>query len=54
MGDGASAVSDHPARAVDAAVAIKRQLLQHKWTLPITARVGLHTGNAEPEDGDYH
>ncbi|HVJ97570.1 MAG TPA: adenylate/guanylate cyclase domain-containing protein, partial [Acidimicrobiia bacterium] len=54
MGDGAMAVFADPARAVAVAVALQREIRARDWTVPIAARMGLHTGTAQPELGDYH
>jgi class 3 adenylate cyclase len=45
----------HTARdAVDAALQVQRTLQSEAWAAPpIRVRMGLHTGEADPEDGDY-
>ena len=53
-GDSTFSVFDHPAGAVAAAATIQRAIDAEKW--PMTARLrvraGVHTGDADPRDGD--
>ncbi|MDX1658193.1 MAG: adenylate/guanylate cyclase domain-containing protein [Nitriliruptorales bacterium] len=54
-GDGFMAVFDLAGDAVRAAVELQRGLRGATWqATPLEVRVGLHTGRAEPADGDYH
>jgi predicted ATPase/class 3 adenylate cyclase len=55
-GDGVFAVFPSTRAAVLAAVEAQRGLRATQWgeTGPLRARMGLHTGEAEPEQGDYH
>jgi len=53
-GDGAMAAFDRASDAVAAAVDLQRALVTSSWDVPIAARMGLHTGEASPDDGDYH
>jgi predicted ATPase/class 3 adenylate cyclase len=55
-GDGILAVFDGPLAATQAAIALQKSLLRHAWgaTGPLRVRMGIHTGEAEPRDGDYY
>jgi predicted ATPase/class 3 adenylate cyclase len=53
-GDGLVAVFDHATEAVAAAMAGQRALMSAEWDVPIRARMGLATGEAEPMGADYH
>jgi predicted ATPase len=53
-GDGAMAAFDRAGDALAAAVELQRALVTSRWPVPIAARMGLHTGDAAPGDGDYH
>ena len=55
-GDGMLAVFRSAHDALDAAVRAQRLLGFETWaeTGPLRARMGLHTGEAEPRAGDYH
>jgi predicted ATPase/class 3 adenylate cyclase len=53
-GDGVMAVFADPTSAVGAAVELQRAILRGSWSVPIRARMGLHTGVAELRDGDYY
>lgn len=54
-GDGFLAAFGDAAAAVDAAIDLQRALLSTPWRGPTPeVRMGLHTGPAEPVDGDYH
>jgi class 3 adenylate cyclase len=52
-GDSTFSAFTHPAAAVAAAVTIQREIGGEQWptTAPVRARVGVHTGNAEPREG---
>ncbi|MDX1622236.1 MAG: adenylate/guanylate cyclase domain-containing protein, partial [Nitriliruptorales bacterium] len=54
-GDGFMAAFEVAGDAVRAAVELQRGLRDTPWQgAPIQVRVGLHTGRAQPADGDYH
>src|SRR5262245_18155957 len=55
-GDGFHAVFRDPAPAVDAALSAQLALCTEAWSLPepMRVRMGIHTGPAEPRDGDYY
>ena len=55
-GDGIFAVFPAPVRALSAAVVAQRFLGTASWgaTGPLKVRMGLHTGTAVRENGDYH
>ncbi|HEX9373595.1 MAG TPA: LuxR C-terminal-related transcriptional regulator [Roseiflexaceae bacterium] len=55
VGDGVYAVFARAPDALAAALAAQRALQQEAWDLPVPLRVrmALHTGAAEPRDGDY-
>jgi predicted ATPase/class 3 adenylate cyclase len=55
-GDSTFSVFAHPAKAVAAAVAIQRAVVAEEWptAAPVRVRVGVHTGDAEPRDGDWY
>ena len=56
MGDGLMAAFGDPADAVGAAVDAQLALWAEPWPDPVgtmDARMGIHTGPAEPTDGDY-
>ncbi|MET0901817.1 MAG: adenylate/guanylate cyclase domain-containing protein, partial [Acidimicrobiales bacterium] len=53
VGDGAMAVFQDAERAVAAAVDLQRQLDNPGFPVPVKVRIGLHTGQATPVDGDY-
>jgi class 3 adenylate cyclase len=54
-GDSTFSVFAHPADAVMAAVAIQGAIGAEEWptALPLRVRAGVHTGDAEPRDGDW-
>jgi predicted ATPase/DNA-binding SARP family transcriptional activator len=54
LGDGVMAVFESAPNAIAAAVDIQLRLDAEDWPVPIAARMGLHTGVARAEDGDYH
>ena len=55
-GDSTFSVFDHPAKAVAAAVAIQEAVGGEMWptAVPLRVRAGVHTGDAEPRDGDWY
>jgi predicted ATPase/DNA-binding SARP family transcriptional activator/class 3 adenylate cyclase len=55
-GDSTFSVFDHPAKAVAAAVAVQDAVGGQKWptAVPLRVRAGVHTGDAEPRDGDWY
>ena len=56
LGDGIMAVFSAPDAAVAAAIDLQGAMSAESWDEgigPLTVRVGLHTGSAEPEAGDY-
>jgi predicted ATPase/class 3 adenylate cyclase len=55
-GDSTFSVFAHPAEAVAAAVAIQAAVGAEQWpaALPMRVRAGVHTGDAEPRDGDWY
>jgi predicted ATPase/class 3 adenylate cyclase len=55
-GDSTFSVFTHPAEALAAAVDIQHHVADERWPidLPITVRSGVHTGDAEPRDGDWY
>jgi class 3 adenylate cyclase len=55
-GDSTFSVFDDAAAALDAAVSLQRALIAERWvtTEPLRVRVGIHTGEVEIRDGDYH
>jgi class 3 adenylate cyclase len=55
-GDSTFSVFAHPAQAVAAAVAIQGAVAAERWptALPLRVRAGVHTGDAEPRDGDWY
>jgi predicted ATPase/class 3 adenylate cyclase len=55
-GDGLFAVFGHAESAITAALAAQRSLVGAAWdpTCELRVRMGLHTGDAEFRDGDYH
>ncbi|HET6921249.1 MAG TPA: AAA family ATPase, partial [Jiangellaceae bacterium] len=55
-GDSTFSVFTHPAEAVAAAAAIHEVVGAEEWpnAAPIRVRVGVHTGDAEPRDGDWY
>ena len=55
-GDSSFSVFAHPAAAVAAAMAIQRALGAETWprAVPLQVRAGVHTGDAEPRDGDWY
>jgi predicted ATPase/class 3 adenylate cyclase len=55
-GDSTFSVFTHPAEAVAAAAAIQRAIGGEQWptTAPVRVRAGVHTGDAEPRDGDWY
>jgi predicted ATPase/class 3 adenylate cyclase len=55
-GDSTFSVFTHPAEAVAAAGAIQKAVSTEQWpsTAPVRVRVGVHTGDAEPRDGDWY
>ena len=55
VGDSVHAAFSSAADALAAALAIQRSLQQEAWDLPtpLRVRMALHSGTAEPRDGDY-
>ena len=55
-GDSTFSVFAHPAEALAAAVAIERNIAAEQWPTerPVAIRSGVHTGDAEPRDGDWY
>jgi class 3 adenylate cyclase len=55
-GDSTFSVFAHPAEAVVAAVAVQEAIAAEPWPLelPVRVRAGMHTGDAEPRDGDWY
>jgi predicted ATPase/class 3 adenylate cyclase len=55
-GDSTFSVFTHPAEALAAAVDIQRHIAAERWPTarPIAVRGGVHTGDAEPRDGDWY
>jgi hypothetical protein len=55
-GDSTFSVFAHPAEAVVAAVAIQGAVAAERWptAVPLRVRAGVHTGDAEPRDGDWY
>jgi class 3 adenylate cyclase len=55
-GDSTFSVFAHPAEAVAAAAAIQEAVDSEEWpsTASLRIRVGVHTGDAEPRDGDWY
>jgi predicted ATPase len=55
-GDSTFSVFNHPADAVAAAMAIQEAVATEQWpsTTPLEVRTGVHTGDAEPRDGDWY
>jgi class 3 adenylate cyclase/DNA-binding winged helix-turn-helix (wHTH) protein len=55
-GDSTFSVFAHPAEAVAAAVAIQAAIGAEPWpaALPLLVRAGVHTGDAEPRNGDWY
>ena len=50
------AVFERPQTAIDAAVAIQRELRGRTWLddLEVRIRIGIHSGNSDPERGELH
>jgi predicted ATPase/DNA-binding SARP family transcriptional activator len=55
-GDSTFSVFVHPSEALKAAAAIHQAVASDQWpsTAPVQVRVGVHTGDAEPRDGDWY
>ncbi len=55
-GDSTFSVFAHPAEAVAAAVAIQGAVRAESWptAVPLRVRAAVHTGDAEPRDGDWY
>jgi predicted ATPase/class 3 adenylate cyclase/DNA-binding CsgD family transcriptional regulator len=53
-GDGIVAVFVNATEGVATALGAQRALGGEDWTVPIKARMGLYTGEAQAADGDYH
>jgi predicted ATPase/class 3 adenylate cyclase len=55
-GDSTFSVFVHPAKAVAAAVAMQAAVRAEQWptTAHVRMRVGVHTGDAEPRNGDWY
>jgi predicted ATPase/DNA-binding SARP family transcriptional activator len=55
-GDSTFSVFVHPSGALAAAAAIQEMVAAEQWpsTTPLQVRTGVHTGDAEPRDGDWY
>jgi predicted ATPase/DNA-binding SARP family transcriptional activator/class 3 adenylate cyclase len=55
-GDSTFSVFPHPWDAVTAAASIQEVIASESWrsATPLRVRVGVHTGDAEPRDGDWY
>ncbi len=55
-GDSTFSVFARPAQAVVAADAVQRAIASQAWptAAPLRLRAGVHTGDAEPRDGDWY
>ena len=55
-GDSTFSVFDDPAAAVGAALNLQLAILSERWLTrePVRVRIGIHTGEVELRDGDYH
>jgi class 3 adenylate cyclase len=55
-GDSSFSVFSQPGGAVTAAMAVLRAIDAEAWPapVPLQVRVGVHTGDAEPRDGDWY
>jgi predicted ATPase/DNA-binding SARP family transcriptional activator len=55
-GDSTFSVFVHPSDALAAAAAIHKAVAAEQWpsTTPLQVRTGVHTGDAEPRDGDWY
>jgi len=55
-GDSTFSVFAHPTQAMAAAMAIQKAVASEEWpsAVPVRIRVGVHTGDAEPRDGDWY
>jgi predicted ATPase/DNA-binding SARP family transcriptional activator/class 3 adenylate cyclase len=55
-GDSTFSVFPHPRDAVAAAIATQKAVAEEPWpsTAPLRVRAGVHTGDAEPRDGDWY
>lgn len=53
-GDGFMVAFADASQAVTAAIEGQRAIGAETWSVPIAVRMGLHSGAAEPIDGDYH
>jgi predicted ATPase/class 3 adenylate cyclase len=55
-GDSTFSVFAHPADAVAGAVVVHQAVAAESWptALPLRVRAGVHTGDAEPRDGDWY
>jgi predicted ATPase/DNA-binding SARP family transcriptional activator/class 3 adenylate cyclase len=55
-GDSTFSVFAHPSDALAAAAAIHEAVAAEQWpsTTPLQVRTGVHTGDAEPRDGDWY
>jgi predicted ATPase/class 3 adenylate cyclase len=55
-GDSTFSVFTHPGEAVAAAMAVQEAVSSEEWpsTAPVRVRLGVHTGDAEPRDGDWY
>jgi DNA-binding NarL/FixJ family response regulator len=56
QGDATFSVFDRPSNALRAAAAAQQALAEHTWPdgVALRVRMGVHTGEATPSDGDYH
>jgi class 3 adenylate cyclase/tetratricopeptide (TPR) repeat protein len=57
LGDGVMDVFTSPVQAVECAVAIQRSIAEHNQRCPdreLRVRIGLHAGEAQPDEQDYH
>jgi predicted ATPase/class 3 adenylate cyclase len=55
-GDSTFSVFTHPGEAVGAAMAVQEAVSSEEWpsTEPLRVRVGVHTGDAEPREGNWY
>jgi predicted ATPase/class 3 adenylate cyclase len=55
-GDSTFSVFAHPSEAIAAAVGLQRAVAAESWptAVPLRVRAGVHTGDAEPRNGDWY